>query len=368
MNTSNHTENGSKAPDESSPPHREVESEGPRRPVAQEPTVGEVGEDPLVADLITRYPGADWLNVGPGDDAAVLDLAPRFPGRLVVCTDTLVEDQDFRRDWSSARDVGIKTAAQNFADVAAMGGRPHALLVSLTTPGDLPASWAAELADGLAQECARAGAVVAGGDVSAGVQLVVTGTAIGTLVTPAAVLRSGARAGDILAIAGVSGRAAGGWALLRHGLAGSANPVLAPLIADQRRPRPPYLAGPAAALGGATAMIDTSDGLARDAARLALASGVQLDLDPSCLQPDSEMLSAAAVLMTVGAPAAEADPYNWVLTGGEDHALLACFPPGTALPAPFRQIGQALPRSADAPLVTLAGAPIPANTGWHHWA
>ena len=86
-----------------------------------ERTVGEIGEDRLVSSVISRYPGADWLRVGPGDDAAVLDLAGRFPGLLVVGTDTLVEGQDFRRDWSRAFDVGVKTAAQNFADIAQWG-------------------------------------------------------------------------------------------------------------------------------------------------------------------------------------------------------------------------------------------------------
>ena len=224
------------------PEQTEPELAEPEQTVGR--TVAEVGEDPLVADVISRYPGADWLVVGPGDDAAVLDLA-RFPGQLVISTDTLVEGQDFRRDWSSARDVGVKTAAQNFADIAAMGGRPRALLISLTAPAGLPAAWARELADGLAQECERAGAVVAGGDLSAGTELVITGTAIGTLSTPRAVLRSGARPGDVIAIAGVSGRSAAGWALLRNGHSdGSGRPAVAALLQAHRRPSRPTRPAP----------------------------------------------------------------------------------------------------------------------------
>jgi thiamine-monophosphate kinase len=383
-------------------------------------TVGQIGEDPLVADVISRYPGADWLTVGPGDDAAVLDLSVRFPGPIVVCTDTLVESQDFRRDWSTARDVGIKLAAQNFADVAAMGARPHTLLVSLTTPADVPAAWVRELADGLAAECARAGAVMAGGDLSGGTELSVTGTALGALSAPQAVLRSGARPGDIIAIAGSTGRSAAGWALLIEGhgvltpagspaasVAGSAAllPALAGLVDDHRRPRPPYQAGPEAALAGATAMIDTSDGLVRDAERLARASGVILDLDPDALKADADQLAAAAFL-------GEPDPVGWVLSGGEDHALLACFPSDALLPASFRRIGTVRPAvapgtdtaapqaaapsadavglsadaaassaeaaapSAEAGLVAafgvgsvlLAGEPIPGPGGWRHFA
>jgi thiamine-monophosphate kinase len=334
-------------------------------------TVGEVGEDPLVADVISRYPGAAWLTVGPGDDAAVLDLAGHFPGPLVVGTDTLVEGLDFRRDWSTGRDVGVKAAAQNFADIAAMGARPHTLLVSLTAPAGTPAGWARDLADGLAAESARAGAVVAGGDLSAGTELSVTGTALGTLIGPHPVLRSGARPGDVVAIAGVSGRSAAGWALLLagYGMLGSdpgsaGSPAglpagLAGLIDDHRRPRPPYEAGPQAALAGATAMIDTSDGLARDAERLARASGVVLDLDPAALRPDADLLRAAEFL-------GEPDPAGWVLTGGEDHALLACFPPGAELPPSFRRIGT-VRAAGGAPAVVLAGAPITGSGGWRHF-
>jgi thiamine-monophosphate kinase len=343
-------------------------------------TVAEAGEDPLVAGLITRYPGADWLVVGPGDDAAVLDLATRFPGQLVFCTDTLVEGQDFRRDWSTARDVGIKAAAQNYADIAAMGGRPHALLVSLTTPGDLPEAWARELADGLAEESTRAGAVVAGGDLSAGAELVVTGTALGTLTTPRAVLRSGARPGDVVAIAGVSGRSGAGWALLLRGfgtlsgespvpLTEAEAAVVEALVADHRRPRPPYEAGPQAAAAGASAMIDTSDGLLRDSERLARASGVVLDLESAALQPDADLIVAAGLL-------AEGDPLDWVLSGGEDHALLACFPPSAVLPEAFRRIGtvRALnpPGAVSGPnppgAVLVDGQAVSGPGGWHHFA
>jgi thiamine-monophosphate kinase len=329
------------------------------------PTVRQLGEDQLVADVISRYPSADWLTVGPGDDAAVLDLAGRFTGSLVVCTDTLVEGPDFRRDWSRAFDVGVKTAAQNFADIAAMGARPHTLLISLTVPGDVPADWTRELADGLVAECTRAGAVVAGGDLSSGTEVSVTGTALGSLSTAHAVLRSGARPGDVVAIAGVSGRSAAGWALLRHGhgvLGGARLPAeLGALVDDHRRPRPPYRSGPEAALAGATAMIDTSDGLVRDAERLARASGVVVDLDPDALRPDADLLRAGELV-------AEPDPAQWILTGGEDHALLACFAPNILLPKSFRRIGEVRAAVGRGPAVLLAGAAMSGPGGWRHFS
>ena len=102
--------------------------------------------------------------MGIGDDAAVL---PAPDGRVVASTDLLVEDRHFRREWSSAREIGGKAAAQNMADIAAMGAVPTALLVGLAAPGDLPVAWAQDMAAGMAEECARAGATVAGGDLSA---------------------------------------------------------------------------------------------------------------------------------------------------------------------------------------------------------
>ncbi len=337
-------------------------------------TLGAVGEDGLVASVLARYgPQPAGVLVGPGDDAAVLDLT----GPVVASTDTLVEGHDFRREWSSAADVGVKTAAQNLADVAAMGARPVALLVSLAAPAQLASGWARELADGLADECARAGASVVGGDVSAAERVVLTGTAIGVLDGPgAAVLRSGARSGDVVALAGRTGPSAAGLELL---LASSGDPpedltsdpapapdVVAALVDAHVAPRPPYPAGAAARQAGATALIDTSDGLLRDAERVARASGVVLDLDPDALAPGDDLVAAAGLL---GDTAPRERALGWVLAGGEDHALLACFPPDAALPDPFRPVGSV--RSAqdgEQPGVLVGGRPWHGATGWRHFA
>jgi thiamine-monophosphate kinase len=324
-----------------------------------EDTLGTVGEDGLIASVLVRYgPSPALVRVGPGDDAAVLDLA----GPVVVSTDTLVETHDFRRDWSSGFDVGVKTAAQNLADVAAMGARPVALLVSLAAPADLPARFARDLADGLADECARAGASVVGGDVSAASEVVVTGTALGVLDGGRpAVLRSGARPGDVVALAGVTGPSAAGLALLLAGRGPDDGDAAAVAVRAHLAPRPPYEAGPAAAAAGATALIDTSDGLLRDAGRLAAASGAVLDLDPAALAPGADLVAVAALL---GAADPAARALEWALAGGEDHALLACFPAGTALPAGFRAVGAV--RAGD-PGVLVGGRPWTGPTGWHHF-
>ncbi|RZU32761.1 thiamine-phosphate kinase [Blastococcus saxobsidens] len=291
-----------------------------------------VGEFGVIARVLARSGTAAAAEVGPGDDAAVVRAAD---GRVVVTTDVLVEGRHFRRDWSSAEDIGHKAAAANLADVAAMGATTTALVVGLACPPDTPTSWLEGVASGLADECAPMGAAVVGGDTvasapdSAGVVLSVT--ALGDLGGRAPVRRSGARAGQIVALAGRLGWSAAGLAVLRRGFS---SPVA--VVAAHRRPSPPYAAGPAAADAGASAMCDVSDGLVADAGHLARDSGVVIDLDPAAL--------AAACLEPVGplqqvASALGVDPMAWVLSGGEDHALLATFPPKAVLPHGWTVIG-----------------------------
>jgi thiamine-monophosphate kinase len=257
----------------------------------------------------------------------------------------LVEGRHFRRDWSSAFDVGCKAAAQNLADVAAMGASPTALLVGFATPGDLAVAWAEDLVRGIAEECRRAGAHVAGGDISSADSIMIAITALGDLGGREPVTRGGARPGDRLAVAGRLGRSAAGLALLEagragyrraaSGRAGAEDPAepgwLVDLLASHRRPRPPYPCGPEAADLGATAMMDVSDGLLADLNHVADASRVLIDVETALLPADPALRAAAEAL--------GADWLRWVLAGGEDHALAATFPPGTALPGHWSVIG-----------------------------
>jgi thiamine-monophosphate kinase len=291
--------------------------------------------------------------VGIGDDAAVL-AAP--DGRVVASTDLLIEGRHFRRDWSSPREIGGKAAAQNLADIAAMGAVPTALLVGLAAPGDLPVAWAEEMAAGLAAECSRAGATVAGGDIS-GAPLIMLGvTALGDLAGRAPITRSGARPGDLVAVAGVLGHSAAGLALLQAGLTEPAG-----LLAAHRWPHPDYAAGPDAARLGATSMIDVSDGLVQDLGHLAQQSGVRIDV-ASALLPASNALRAAADALGDQGPA-DQDPLDWVLRGGEDHGLVATFPPGTALTARWSVVGQV----AEGQGVWVDSRRAERLSGWNHF-
>ena len=280
-------------------------------------------------------PAGPLTSVGIGDDAAVVG-APS--GSVVAAVDLLLEGRHFRRDWSSAYDIGVKAAARSLADIAAMGAVNTALLVALAVPGSLPASWPLELADGLAAEAARAGAGIVGGDTARADSVLLSVTALGDLAGRAPVLRSGARPGDVIAVAGPLGRSAAGLALLSAGVAAARRrSALAGLVAAHRRPSPPYEAGPEAAALGATAMIDVSDGLLADLGHIADASAVALDIDSSALVTGGPLSEAAAALSSTNLDSSRTDPagspppiaLEWVLTGGEDHSLVATFPAST---------------------------------------
>jgi thiamine-monophosphate kinase len=316
-------------------------------------TVADLGEFGLIAAIQGRLPSYPGAIVGNGDDAAVL---PAPDGRVVASTDLLIEGRHFRRDWSSGTDVGVKAAAQNLADIAAMGAIPSALLFGLAAPGDLAAAWVLDVATGLAAECERAGAYVVGGDITSADAVMIAITALGGLNGAAPVTRGGARAGDVIALSGPVGASAAGLALLTAGLSADALPAdLAELVGAHQRPHPGYGAGPQAGLAGATAMIDISDGLLADLGHIGAASGVGINVDTPSL-PVTEAIRAAADLLGT-------DWLEWVLAGGEDHGLVATFPSQEAIPEGWRAIGQVLAGRG----VLVDSVPRTGPAGWAHF-
>ncbi|MHA7180887.1 thiamine-phosphate kinase [Arthrobacter sp. MDB2-24] len=325
--------------------------------------VGGVTESLLLSRILPLLGQGAGALLGPGDDAAIV-ASP--DGRTVISMDTLVEDYDFRLLRPSGfrttgYDVGWKSAAQNLSDINAMGGTATSLVVSLTLPARTPVSWVEDCARGLTAASRGLGAMecsVVGGDLGGGGQLVITAAVTGTLAGRDPVLRSGARVGHTLALAGTLGRAAAGLAILEDGRPVEDFGALGEeLVAAQLRPCPPLASGPAAAAAGAGAMLDISDGLVRDAGRIATASGVRLDLDPDVLQKYADPLAPVAELLGE-------DPMDWVLGGGEDHGLLATFPQEALLPPGFTAVGSVV---SGTPLVTLASRAT-ALRGWDHFA
>lgn len=308
-------------------------------------TLADVGEFALIDAVAAAFPVTPAVLIGSGDDAACL-AAPR---PVLVTTDLLIEGRHFRRDWCEAADIGHRAAAASLADIAAMGGTATGLVVGFAGPPDLPVDWVRGLADGMADEVGLVGATVVGGDVSGAEQIVVSVTALGHAAGDA-VRRSGARPGQVVAVAGRLGWAAAGFAVLGRGFRSPRAVVDA-----YRRPEPPYAAGPEAAAAGATAMIDVSDGLLADLGHLATASGVRIDVD-------SGTLEVAEPLQAVGS-ALGVDPVRFCLTGGDDHALAAAFPREVELPDGWRPIGRVDAGSG----VTVDGAEYEGSAGYAHF-
>jgi thiamine-monophosphate kinase len=302
-------------------------------------TIASLGENASLKRTISRLNKGDHELVGPGDDAAVIKA---IDGSYVVTTDTLVQDHDFKLEWSSGYDLGWKAVASNIADVAAMGAVPTVLVVALVAPGATEVSWLEAFADGLREACLALapGCAVVGGDLASGAQIVISVTAHGSLEGRQPVLRSGAKAGDVLAVAGTLGRAACGLDLLASGNTDAAN-AYDEMVAVQLRPQPPISAGVAASNAGATAMLDVSDGLVKDASRIAAASGVRISIDAGQLIGFEAVLEGPAQALAIKPGTQTEAQYTrkWVLGGGEDHALLATFPADATLPRGFKRIG-----------------------------
>lgn len=311
-------------------------------------TLADIGEFGLISELTKHFGQGEHVLVGPGDDAALLRVKQ---GHVVVSTDLMVEGRHFRRDWVDAVHVGHRAAAQNLADIAAMGGVAHSLTLGLALPPSLEAEWAVDLAEGFASECAVVGASVVGGDITSASEIVVSVTVIGAC-RQAPVLRSGAEPGDVLALCGRQGWSAAGLAILKRGFR---SPRV--LVDAYRRPEPPYLAGPAAAAAGASAMIDVSDGLLAECRHLAQDSEVSIDVRTSALEIPEPLYAVAS--------ATGADPLAFVLGGGEDHSLLAAFPPEVDLPEGWRAIGAVLEPGEEP--VTVDGEAYEGETGWTHF-
>lgn len=309
-----------------------------------EETLAGVGEFAIIERLVTGRRQPAGVLVGPGDDAAVL-TAP--DGRMVVSTDMLVQGRHFRLDWSTPEDVGRKAIAQNAADIEAMGARASAFVVGFGAPPDTEAAAAIRLSDGMWSEASKFGAGIVGGDLVAAPQWVISVTVLGDLAGRSPVLLGGARPGDRVAVIGDLGWSAAGYALWDSGI-----DAFDELRRRHLVPAVHYGQGAAAAVAGASAMTDVSDGLIADLGHLARASGVIVDLSAAALAGDLQALVPAAA-------AVGADARDWVLRGGEDHVLVATF--GAEAPPGWRIIGTV---AAGAPAVTVDGAAWPGVGGW----
>jgi thiamine-monophosphate kinase len=311
-------------------------------------SAADLGEFALIDRITTHLAANSSVQVGVGDDAAVLRLA----GDLAVSTDTMVEDVHFRRSWSAAQDVGRKAVAACVADAEAMGAVPVGIVISLALPSQTAVEWVDGFAEGVAIEADRAGVALVGGDLTSAPVIVVTVTVLADQCGREPITRAGAKPGEVVAMTGRLGWAAAGLAVLTRGFRSPAAVVVA-----HRVPEVPYGQGRIAADAGAGAMIDISDGLLADLGHLCRASGVCVDLDSSAFE-------IAEPQQAVAAAVGGGDPLVFQLTGGDDHALVATFAPNQ-VPDGWTVLGRVLPGD---PAVLVDGAEPDLETlGWKHF-
>ena len=275
-------------------------------------------EGQMLTALSQIFASSTPLPVGIGDDAAVL---PASSASNVVCADMAVEGVHFKREWSSLAEIGGKVTAANLADIYSMGAIPKYLLVTAALPQDFDVEQLTELAHGIKEEADREGAIVVGGDLSSSQLLTISITAIGELAeAKKAIRRSGAKVGDTVILSGLTGFSAAGLAALQAGKINN-------FLTHHKKPEVAYGMAKVFADSSVSSMIDTSDGLLSEALHLARASSVRIEIDSALLAsaPGFAELSEAALALN-------ANVWEWILAGGEDHAFLATtshpLPPG----------------------------------------
>lgn len=332
-------------------------------------TVSALGEFPLIARLARRLkpPNPDVV-VGIGDDVAVLRVGP---GRHVLATcDVQVAGVHFLPERVDPYRLGRRCAAINVSDIAAMGGRPTHFLVSLGLPAETEVAFLEALYDGLSEEAARWGADVVGGNVSRAPALFIDLTLLGE-AGGQVLRRSGARPGDRVLVTGRLGASAAGLALVLDPSLQVAGPDRERVLEAHLTPTPRLREAQAiVAAGGATAMIDVSDGLAQDLGHICDASGVGVRVWAAALPVDEATRHVAA--------AAGRDALEWALGGGEDYELLFTASPDAvdaivsavrqATGTPVAVIGEVLPASEGRRLVLPDGREAElAPRGWRHF-
>lgn len=261
------------------------------------------------ADSAQNLPGRA-VRLGIGDDAAL--FRPKRGHETILTCDWFLEGTHFRRDKHPPDAVGWKSLARALSDVAAMGGVPRCFLLSLALPESHTGRWLDAFLGGLRRASRKFGCTLAGGDTTRRQEILISVTAVGEIRNARAILRSGARAGDILCVTGRLGEAELGLRLLKRSKIQprSSNPFLRKHL----YPEPRLAVGQWLAQKRlAASMMDLSDGLSTDLPRLCAASGVGADVE-------SEKLPVVQHSSAGRGPGV--DPLQLALYGGDDYELL----------------------------------------------
>lgn len=270
-------------------------------------TLRDLGELGLIERLARIVPTAPAVVEGIGDDCAVVRVYDRL---LLISCDMFMEDVHFRLSYVTPHDIGCKAAAAALSDIAAMGGAPLFCMVSLACPPDTEIVMVEELYRGMSATLSRFGSVIVGGDtIRSQGGIVLDVTVIGEAVGGDFMRRKGAQPGDLLAVTGHLGLAAAALHALEHRLA------IADDVSERyTHPTPRIPEGQWLNSRPTThAMLDISDGLVHDAARLAEVGQLGVDINPSAI-PVLPQLDEYC--RTRGA-----DPLRFCLEGGEDYEL-----------------------------------------------
>lgn len=322
--------------------------------------IEEMGGEFALIDRLSAVIQTDHVDLiaGMGDDAAVMRTSPEPAPYLLATTDMLIEGRHFRSQWASAEQIGIKSAECNISDIAAMGGRPTWMFISLALTGDTDAQWVQQLYAGIDQSCRRHGVIVAGGDTTRGPVNTISITLLGTVSQGSLCLRSDARIDDLLMVTGTLGASAAAFALLEKGLSPS-DYLLEKHLAPTSR-----MDAAASIAPLANAMIDISDGLGSEVHHICRSSSVDAEIYAHAIPLHDDVTNAAQRL--------QADPIEFAISGGEDYELLFSISEKNIgeldqTGITYHCVGKITPESKG-PVLVVNGAIQPLSGGFNHFA
>ncbi len=295
---------------------------------------------------------------GVGDDAAVIRTAPEPAPYLLVTTDILVEDRHYKRQWAEAHQIGEKAVECNVSDIAAMGGIPTWMFISLVLPRETDVTWAEGLYRGIRRACERHGVIVAGGDTTEGEPGAINITLLGTATPEELCLRSHAQPGDLLMVTGTLGASAAALALLLNHQTPS-DYLLKKHLTPACRLEASRRIAPLA-----HAMIDISDGLGSEVHHICRQSRVGAQIQANAIPLHDDVVAAAGIL---GVPA-----YTLGLSGGEDFELLFSIAPQKAeglkdMGLDCHQVGMVEKPATGPRLIDPQGLSVPLPGGFDHF-
>lgn len=300
-------------------PQPELVSWIEKRCVGGETLDGNIDEFRLIERLVGRLSsmdGEDGVLTGIGDDAAVLSHPAGMD--LLVTTDTVIDEIHFAKSTMDYPDVGYKAVAVSISDIAAMGGRPQSVVLALTVPTDFEVAALESIYDGIDEVCRRYQCRVVGGNMArCDGPLTITSTVTGVVPHQTAVLRSGAKPGDVIFVTGDLGASAAGLAFLQGDVAMPGDEAVF-LTVRHRRPNPQVFAGEVLREAGATSLNDISDGLASELNEISNASGIRLRVE-------ADRLPIAPAVRNFARRSGK-DPLSFAWYGGEDYQLVGTAP------------------------------------------